>query len=446
MEAPPASAPSRRRFEFAQPPLTSVHRDCMLIVVAAAPLAGSSASRVRVWSLSSITLLLGVEFAVDEEALSPGILNKSKLVAIDAGNRGYPPNKSLLSLSHRSLSIFRKVVRQYNKNATELNGLETCTIAGKKNDKAVNEDLLKDEIVSEHLTRVGRLEPSRNMGVEEMVAMFLHIIAHDVNIRVIKRQFVRSEETISRRFNDVLLAILRCHNLLLKKPQPFSQDRMDERWKWFKDCLGALDGTHIKVNVLEADKPRYRNKKGDITTNVLGVVAPDMQFIYVLAGWEGSAADSRVLRDALFRNGFSVPQGHYYLCDAGYMNCEGFLAPYRGQKYHLSEFNPHNQPSTAQEFFNMKHSQARNVIERAFGVLKARWGILRGRSFYPIKTQGRIITACCLLHNHIRRVMVVDPIDEIEDQNILGVDSETIHHIETSDAWGRWRDQLAQEM
>ncbi|XP_025646296.1 uncharacterized protein [Arachis hypogaea] len=135
------------------------------------------------------------------------------------------------------------------------------------------------------LKRVGRLEPSRNMGVEEMVAMFLYIIAHDVKIRVIKRQFVRSEETISRRFNDVLLAILRCHNLLLKKPQPFSQDRMDERWKWFKDCLGALDGTHIKVNVLEADKPRYRNRKGDITTNVLGVVAPDMQFIYILAGW-----------------------------------------------------------------------------------------------------------------------------------------------------------------
>ncbi|RYR42538.1 hypothetical protein Ahy_A08g039008 [Arachis hypogaea] len=79
------------------------------------------------------------------------------------------------------------------------------------------------------LKRVGRLEPSRNMDVEEMIAMFLHIIAHDVKIRVINRQFVRSKETISRRFNDVLLAILRCHNLLLKKPQPFSQDRMDER-------------------------------------------------------------------------------------------------------------------------------------------------------------------------------------------------------------------------
>ncbi|XLT05643.1 hypothetical protein HN51_044392, partial [Arachis hypogaea] len=43
----------------------------MLAVVAAAPLVGSSASRARVWSLSSVTLLLGVEFAVDEEALPP---------------------------------------------------------------------------------------------------------------------------------------------------------------------------------------------------------------------------------------------------------------------------------------------------------------------------------------------------------------------------------------
>ncbi|XLR33079.1 hypothetical protein S83_060979, partial [Arachis hypogaea] len=101
------------------------------------------------------------------------------------------------------------------------------------------------------------------------------------------------------RFNDVLHAILRCDNLLLKKPQP-------ARIEWMNDNNRALDGTHIKVNVFEANKSRYRNKKGDITTNVLGVVTLDMQFIYVLASWEGSAVDSRVLQDALFCNGFSV--------------------------------------------------------------------------------------------------------------------------------------------
>ncbi|KAG6470236.1 hypothetical protein ZIOFF_071298 [Zingiber officinale] len=64
-----------------------------------------------------------------------------------------------------------------------------------------------------------------------------------------------------------------------------------------------------------------------------------MQFTYVLSGWEGSAADSRVLRDAITRkNGLKVPHGYYYLVDAGYTNCEGFLAPYRGQRYHLNEW------------------------------------------------------------------------------------------------------------
>ena len=62
------------------------------------------------------------------------------------------------------------------------------------------------------------------------------------------------------------------------------------------------------MNVLKANKPRCRNRKGDLTTNVLGVVAPNMQFIYVMTGWEGSAANSKVLRDALSpNNGFSVP-------------------------------------------------------------------------------------------------------------------------------------------
>jgi len=58
----------------------------------------------------------------------------------------------------------------------------------------------------------------------------------------------------------------------------------------------------------------------------------------------------------------------------------------------------------------MKHSSARNAIERSFALLKGRWAILREKSFYPIKTQGRIIAACCLLHNHIHKEMTLDPL------------------------------------
>jgi hypothetical protein len=31
---------------------------------------------------------------------------------------------------------------------------------------------------------------------------------------------------------------------------------------YIKNCLGALDGTHIRVRVPLDDKPRYRNRKG----------------------------------------------------------------------------------------------------------------------------------------------------------------------------------------
>ena len=56
--------------------------------------------------------------------------------------------------------------------------------------------------------------------------------------------------------------------------------------------------------------------------------------------------------------------------DAGYTNGPGFLAPYRGTRYHLNEWTGNN-PETYKELFNLRHSVARNVIERAFGLLKS---------------------------------------------------------------------------
>ncbi|KAH1106699.1 hypothetical protein J1N35_010467 [Gossypium stocksii] len=122
---------------------------------------------------------------------------------------------------------------------------------------------------------------------------------------------------------------------------------------------------------------------------MLGVCTPDMHFVYVLPGWEGSIADGRVLRYAISRiHGLKVPHGCYYLVDVGYTNCEGFLAPFRGQRYHLNEWRQGQQLSTPEEFFNMKHASAHNVIERCFGLLKLRWEILRSPSFYPIVMLG----------------------------------------------------------
>ncbi|MFQ6660960.1 hypothetical protein Gotur_029285, partial [Gossypium turneri] len=61
-------------------------------------------------------------------------------------------------------------------------------------------------------------------------------------------------------------------DMLFKKAKPIKANSTDPRWKWFKNYLGALYGTHIKIRVPKVDKPRYRMQKCDIATNMLGFV------------------------------------------------------------------------------------------------------------------------------------------------------------------------------
>ncbi|KAG8363368.1 hypothetical protein BUALT_Bualt19G0015100 [Buddleja alternifolia] len=302
------------------------------------------------------------------------------------------------------------------------------------------------------LQNVGGLVPTRNVQIPEQVAIFLSILAHHKKNMIVKFDFKRSGHTISKQFNLVLGALLKLYPILISTPEPVQEDSTNERWNWFKGCLGALDGTYIPVRVLQKDKARYRNRKGDISVNVLVVCDQNMKYTYILTGWEGSAADSRVLRDAVTRpNGLRIPNGNYYLCDSGYTNCEGFLAPYRGVRYHLRDWDEsHVAPQTSQELFNYFHAKARNVIERSFSSLKTRWASLRSNSFYPIKVQNRIIMACCLLHNFIRTEMPLDPLDaevnEMPNTHDDESDVEFIEQVETSNAWTSSRDTLAQAM
>ena len=107
-------------------------------------------------------------------------------------------------------------------------------------------------------------------------------------------------------------------------------------YPYFRDSIGAADGTHIPVKVGIEDAARFRNRKGDISQNVLAICSFGLFFTCVVPGWEGSAHDGRVLQWAL-QNGLRVPEGKYFLVDAGYALRKGFLAPYRGIRYHLRE-------------------------------------------------------------------------------------------------------------
>lgn len=80
----------------------------------------------------------------------------------------------------------------------------------------------------------GQLQETKNMDIEEMVAIFLHILAHHIKNRIVKNRLNWSGETISRHFDAVLRVVLRLHEILLKKLVPIAKNSTNERWKWFK--------------------------------------------------------------------------------------------------------------------------------------------------------------------------------------------------------------------
>jgi len=74
--------------------------------------------------------------------------------------------------------------------------------------------------------------------------------------------------------------------------------------------VGAIDGTHVPANVPVEIQWKFRGRKEGTIQNVLAAITFDLKFIYVLAGWEGSAHDSRVLDNVLSRpSGLKILEG-----------------------------------------------------------------------------------------------------------------------------------------
>jgi len=244
--------------------------------------------------------------------------------------------------------------------------------------------------------------------LREKLGIYLYIVGQGASFRLTAETFRRSINTIHRVFHEVLRGMNELYLMEVRLPTirtpPASRIRKSGKfWPYFKDCIGALDGSHIHAFVPGLNQGPYRNRKGYLSQNVLAVCDFNMMFIYILAGWEGTANDARVLSDAINR-GFHAPPGKYYLADAGYSNTPLTMTPYRGVRYHLKEqARASLKPQTKEELYNLRHASLRNVIERQFGVLKRRFKLIRAAPEYPLPVQVRLIYALTGLNNFIAR-------------------------------------------
>ncbi|CAN6273478.1 unnamed protein product [Urochloa humidicola] len=269
------------------------------------------------------------------------------------------------------------------------------------------------------------LKSTTGMHSIESLAMFLWTVGAGLPFSQLEDRFQRSTETLNRKFTHVLKCLNRLAEDIIKPSDPsFStvHPRLQEaRFSpHFHGAIGAIDGTHIPVVVPSSEQITHFGRYRCTTQNVMVVCDFDMRFTFVVAGWPGSVHDTRVFNEALekYADKFPFPpEGKYYLVDSGYPNRMGFLSPYKGEKYHLPEFREGPQPRGKKEVFNHLHSSLRNVIERAFGVLKMKWRILLKIESYPIDKQAKIIIACMALHNFIRESALSDELFDMCDQD-----------------------------
>ena len=141
-----------------------------------------------------------------------------------------------------------------------------------------------------------------------------------------------------------------------------------------QNCVGAIDGMHVSTYMPSSKQIPHRGRKTIVTQNVLCACSFDMLFTFIISGWEGTANDSQIFMSAVTNTEYrfpNPPEGKYYIVDSSFTNMHGYLTLYRGERYHLQDYQGRGRQSkTSKELFNYHHSSLQNVIEHCFGVVK----------------------------------------------------------------------------
>ncbi|CAJ1084164.1 nuclease HARBI1 [Xyrichtys novacula] len=160
-----------------------------------------------------------------------------------------------------------------------------------------------------------------------------------------------------------------------------------------RTVVGAIDGCHVRIKPPAAHQLDFLNRKLFHSIQLQAICDHQGRFLDLFVGFPGSVHDARVLRNSpVYYRQLYPPEGWCILGDGGYP-CLGapicLLTPYR---------EPVANPVQAR--FNTIHGKAWNIIERAFGMMKARWRsiFLRALEVKPAFA-SEVVTCCAILHN-----------------------------------------------
>lgn len=202
------------------------------------------------------------------------------------------------------------------------------------------------------------------------------------------------------------------------------------------NCLGAVDGKHIRIVCPNKSGSLYYNYKKTFSIVLLAACDANYVFTYVDVGALGSQSDGGVLARSefgkrLLNGSLEVPRSanlpgtymdfpYYFVGDSAFPLKNNLMRPFPG----------HNLPEDKDKF-NTMLSKARVHIENAFGILANRWRILHTTINMCPKNADKIVLATVVLHNFLMLQ---------SDRNYYTIELAD-HSIGNREIQGQWREQ-----
>ena len=196
----------------------------------------------------------------------------------------------------------------------------------------------------------------------------------------------------------------------------------------FPNCVGAIDGKHIRCTNMWGGDPRYSTRKKKCCIVLTAVADADLRFIAIDVGAIGKQGDSKVFRDSplgkkLYSGSLNLPpprclpntqknpQPFVMVGDEAFRISTNLLRPYS-----VRGLNP------TKRVFNYRLSRCRRSVEYAFGIMANKWRIFHRLIVVQPNFTDIIVKSCCVLHNFVCKRDGINyddsethPFDDVDD-------------------------------
>ncbi|PNF17964.1 hypothetical protein B7P43_G17757 [Cryptotermes secundus] len=156
-----------------------------------------------------------------------------------------------------------------------------------------------------------------------------------------------------------------------------------ERNANFPNCIGAVDGKHIRIICPDESGFMYWNYNDYYTVVLMAVADSKFRFVHVNIGSFGKDCNSTILKRSALLPALMIYLNRKFVRDGG----------------------------SPKKNFNYRLSRARRFVECSFGILVNKWRILHRAINVEPDFGIDIVKACVVLHNFIRNINGL-PIEE----------------------------------